>query len=78
MYIISFYFIFRLNDKTKKKSLTSFERDTFLSNLTGQLDYNGFNKTDMIIEAVFEDLSIKHKVLKEVEAVSSYQRRWRF
>uniref|UniRef100_A0A671LCM2 Trifunctional enzyme subunit alpha, mitochondrial n=1 Tax=Sinocyclocheilus anshuiensis TaxID=1608454 RepID=A0A671LCM2_9TELE len=60
-----------LNDKTKKKSITSFERDSFLSNLTGQLDYNGFNKADMIIEAVFEDLSIKHKVLKEVEAVTS-------
>uniref|UniRef100_A0A8C2IPH3 enoyl-CoA hydratase n=1 Tax=Cyprinus carpio TaxID=7962 RepID=A0A8C2IPH3_CYPCA len=58
-----------LNDKTKKKSITSFERDSFLSNLTGQLDYNGFNKADMIIEAVFEDLSIKHKVLKEVEAM---------
>ncbi len=50
--------------------MTSFERDSFLSNLTGQLDYSGFNKADMIIEAVFEDLSIKHKVLKEVEAVS--------
>uniref|UniRef100_A0A673KFW3 Trifunctional enzyme subunit alpha, mitochondrial n=1 Tax=Sinocyclocheilus rhinocerous TaxID=307959 RepID=A0A673KFW3_9TELE len=60
-----------LNDKTKKKSITSFERDSFLSNLTGQLDYNGINKADMIIEAVFEDLSIKHKVLKEVEAVTS-------
>ncbi|KAL1258211.1 hypothetical protein QQF64_011455 [Cirrhinus molitorella] len=58
-----------LNDKTKKRSMTSFERDSFLSNLTGQLDYNGFNKADMIIEAVFEDLNIKHKVLKEVEAV---------
>uniref|UniRef100_A0A8C1ZLJ1 Trifunctional enzyme subunit alpha, mitochondrial n=1 Tax=Cyprinus carpio TaxID=7962 RepID=A0A8C1ZLJ1_CYPCA len=58
-----------LNDKTKKKSITTFERDSFLSNLTGQLDYNGFNKADMVIEAVFEDLSIKHKVLKEVEAV---------
>lgn len=61
---------FRLNDKTKKKSLTTFERDSILSNLTGQLDYSGFAKADMIIEAVFEDLSIKHKVIKEVEAVS--------
>lgn len=41
-----------------------------LSDLTGQLDYKDFKKTDMIIEAVFEDLNIKHKVLKEVEAVS--------
>ncbi|KAI7804835.1 hydroxyacyl-CoA dehydrogenase trifunctional multienzyme complex subunit alpha b [Triplophysa rosa] len=58
-----------LNDKTKKKSLTTFERDSILSNLMGKLDYSGFAKADMIIEAVFEDLSIKHKVIKEVEAV---------
>ncbi|XP_005400479.1 PREDICTED: trifunctional enzyme subunit alpha, mitochondrial [Chinchilla lanigera] len=58
-----------LNDKVKKKAITSFERDSFFSNLIGQLDYQDFEKSDMVIEAVFEDLSIKHKVLKEVEAV---------
>ncbi|XP_037002607.1 trifunctional enzyme subunit alpha, mitochondrial [Artibeus jamaicensis] len=58
-----------LNDKVKKKALTSFERDFIFSNLIGQLDYQGFEKADMVIEAVFEDLSLKHKVLKEVEAV---------
>ncbi|KAK2511989.1 Hadha [Columba guinea] len=58
-----------LNGKVKKKNLTSFERDSILSNLTGQLDYKGFEKADMVIEAVFEDINIKHKVLKEVEAV---------
>uniref|UniRef100_A0A4X1TSV0 enoyl-CoA hydratase n=1 Tax=Sus scrofa TaxID=9823 RepID=A0A4X1TSV0_PIG len=58
-----------LNDKVRKKALTSFERDSLFSNLTGQLDYQGFEKADMVIEAVFEELSLKHKVLKEVEAV---------
>uniref|UniRef100_A0A8C9U0I9 Trifunctional enzyme subunit alpha, mitochondrial n=1 Tax=Scleropages formosus TaxID=113540 RepID=A0A8C9U0I9_SCLFO len=58
------------NAKVKKKSITSFERDTTMSCLTGQLDYSGFERVDMVIEAVFEDLSIKHKVLKEVEAVT--------
>ncbi|XP_009082599.1 PREDICTED: trifunctional enzyme subunit alpha, mitochondrial, partial [Acanthisitta chloris] len=58
-----------LSGKVKKKSLTSFERDSILSNLMGQLDYKGFEKADMVIEAVFEDINIKHKVLKEVEAV---------
>lgn len=58
-----------LNDKVKKKALSSFERDSIFSNLTGQLDYQNFEKADMVIEAVFEDLSLKHKVLKEVEAV---------
>ncbi|KAM7078300.1 trifunctional enzyme subunit alpha, mitochondrial [Molossus nigricans] len=58
-----------LNDKVKKKALSSFERDFIFNNLTGQLDYQDFEKADMVIEAVFEDLSVKHKVLKEVEAV---------
>uniref|UniRef100_A0A4W4DX29 Trifunctional enzyme subunit alpha, mitochondrial n=1 Tax=Electrophorus electricus TaxID=8005 RepID=A0A4W4DX29_ELEEL len=59
-----------LNDKVKKRGITSFERDATLSFLTGQLDYSGFQKADMVIEAVFEDLAIKHQVLKEVEAVT--------
>lgn len=59
-----------LNDKVKKKALTSFERDSIFSNLIGQLDYNGFEKADMVIEAVFEDITVKHKVLKEVEGVT--------
>lgn len=63
-------FLTRLNDKTKKKNITSFQRDSILSNLAGQLDYSGFEKADMVIEAVFEDINIKHAVLKEVEAVS--------
>lgn len=54
----------------KKKTLTSFERDFIFNNLTGQLDYQGFEKADMVIEAVFEDINLKHKVLKEVEEVS--------
>uniref|UniRef100_A0A8C5MA11 Trifunctional enzyme subunit alpha, mitochondrial n=1 Tax=Leptobrachium leishanense TaxID=445787 RepID=A0A8C5MA11_9ANUR len=58
-----------LNDKVRKRNLTSFERDSLLSNLTGQLDYKGFESADMVIEAVFEDIRIKHKVLQEVEAV---------
>ncbi|XP_056419643.1 trifunctional enzyme subunit alpha, mitochondrial [Hyla sarda] len=58
-----------LNDKVKKRSVTSFERDSIMSNLTGQLDYKGFESADMVVEAVFEDIKIKHKVLQEVEAV---------
>lgn len=60
-----------LNDKVKKRNLTSFERDSIISHMTGQLDYSGFEKADMVIEAVFEDIQIKHKVLQEVEAVVS-------
>ena len=35
------------------------------------LDYVQFRNCDMVIEAVFEDLALKHRVVKEVEAVVS-------
>lgn len=40
-----------------------------MSNLVPGIDYSGFDKVDMVIEAVFEDIAIKHKVIKEVEQV---------
>lgn len=48
-------------------SLYRFERDRYMSNLYPTLTYDNFKDADLVIEAVFEDLSIKHKVLEEVE-----------
>lgn len=48
----------------------SFEKDQIFSNMSTTLELEGLEKADMIIEAVFEDLSIKHKVLKQIESVS--------
>lgn len=56
-------------DAVKKKKMSSFEKDTIMSNLDPALDYSNFDKVDMVIEAVFEDINIKHRVIKEVEAV---------
>ena len=58
-----------LNKRVKKKAMTSYERDRMLSGMSAQLDYKNFSNVDMVIEAVFEDLGIKHKVLKEIESV---------
>lgn len=33
------------------------------------LQMQNFQNVDMVIEAVFEDLNIKHKVIKEIEEV---------
>ena len=52
--------------------LRSFERDMIMSNLDPKVTYDGFNKTDMVIEAVFEDIKLKHRVVKEVEAVRQF------
>ncbi len=58
-----------LDKRVKSKSLTPFERDRVVSQVVGKLDYQGFQSADVVIEAVFEDLAVKHKVIKEVEAV---------
>jgi len=51
--------------------MTAAERDKYLSNLVLQLNYKGFEHADILIEAVPEDINIKHKVLQEVEAVTN-------
>lgn len=47
----------------------SFERDEFMSHLYPTLDYSELKDTDVVIEAVFEDLKLKHKVIEELEKV---------
>lgn len=32
------------------------------------IDYKSFKNADIVIEAVYEDMAIKHKVIKEIEA----------
>jgi len=57
------------DNAVKRKRMTAFERDRMLANLDCTLSYDKFKDVDMVIEAVFEDLGIKHKVIKEIEAV---------
>ncbi|KAJ8726415.1 hypothetical protein PYW07_001113 [Mythimna separata] len=53
----------------KRKRMSALQRDKYLSNLLPTLDYEKMRNCDCVIEAVFEDLSVKHKVIKELEAV---------
>ncbi len=57
-----------LDGKVKKKALSPFQRDVTFSRITGTTDYRGFERADLIIEAVFEDLELKRKILAEMEA----------
>jgi enoyl-CoA hydratase/long-chain 3-hydroxyacyl-CoA dehydrogenase len=56
-----------INKKVKRKKISALEGDKYMANLLATTDYSKLNKCDMIIEAVFEDISLKHRVLKEVE-----------
>jgi 3-hydroxyacyl-CoA dehydrogenase/enoyl-CoA hydratase/3-hydroxybutyryl-CoA epimerase len=57
-----------LDEDVKKKRLTRLEREQKLALLSGAIDYSGIRAADVVIEAVFEDLDVKHRVLREVEA----------
>merc|ERR1712137_969502 len=60
--------------KLKKKRLSQYAHDTTISRVTGLTDDHAswkrhFSGADMVIEAVFEETGVKHKVVREMEAV---------
>jgi 3-hydroxyacyl-CoA dehydrogenase/enoyl-CoA hydratase/3-hydroxybutyryl-CoA epimerase len=59
-----------LDNKVKKKALSPFQRDLTFSRIKGCIDYGGFEKADLVIEAVFEDLDIKKGILMETESLT--------
>jgi len=56
-----------LTKKVKRKKIAKLDSERYMANLIPALDYTNFDKVDMVIEAVFEDIDIKHRVIKEVE-----------
>ncbi|MFQ5584278.1 MAG: 3-hydroxyacyl-CoA dehydrogenase NAD-binding domain-containing protein, partial [Calditrichia bacterium] len=56
-----------LNLKVKRRIISPFQRDQILSRVAAVVDYQRFNTVDVVIEAVFEDLDLKQKVLAETE-----------
>lgn len=56
----------QLNQAAKKKKYSTAERDTFLSKLHPSITYDGLKNCDVVVEAVFEDLGLKHKIIKQV------------
>jgi 3-hydroxyacyl-CoA dehydrogenase/enoyl-CoA hydratase/3-hydroxybutyryl-CoA epimerase len=58
-----------IDERVKRKSLTRYEAENVLSRLSATADWSGFKTCDLFIEAVFEDLKVKHQVLAEVEAL---------
>merc|ERR550539_655887 len=63
--------VFQVKDgntkKIKRKKILGLEGERHMANLLPTTDYSDLKNVDMIIEAVFEDISLKHRVVKEVE-----------
>ncbi|MBW2459642.1 MAG: fatty acid oxidation complex subunit alpha FadJ, partial [Deltaproteobacteria bacterium] len=57
----------QLNEKVRRRHLTKTERAARLSRVSTTTDYSGMGKAPLIIEAVFEDLALKHQILRDVE-----------
>jgi 3-hydroxyacyl-CoA dehydrogenase/enoyl-CoA hydratase/3-hydroxybutyryl-CoA epimerase len=58
------------DERVKKKAMTTLERDKRIARVTGTTDYSGFKGVDLTVEAVFEDLAVKHAVVKDIEAAT--------
>jgi 3-hydroxyacyl-CoA dehydrogenase/enoyl-CoA hydratase/3-hydroxybutyryl-CoA epimerase len=60
-----------ITSQIKKGRATMAERDALLARITATPDYSALSGADLIIEAVFEDRTVKAEVIKKVEAVIS-------
>jgi 3-hydroxyacyl-CoA dehydrogenase/enoyl-CoA hydratase/3-hydroxybutyryl-CoA epimerase len=58
-----------LGDRLKRRRLTHMQYDRLVGLISGGTDYRGFSRADLVIEAVFEDLELKRRVLAEAEEV---------
>jgi 3-hydroxyacyl-CoA dehydrogenase / enoyl-CoA hydratase / 3-hydroxybutyryl-CoA epimerase len=58
-----------LSERLTKRRITRQQFEDYLSLTGATVDYSGFGDVDLVIEAVFEDLDVKHAVLRECEAL---------
>lgn len=56
-----------LKERLVRKQITRLQFDDMLVLVGGTTDYSGFGTAEIVIEAVFEDIGLKHRVLKEAE-----------
>jgi len=57
-----------LDERLKRRRLTRPQHQRLSALLSGTADFSGFTRADLVIEAVFEDLAVKQRVLADVEA----------
>jgi 3-hydroxyacyl-CoA dehydrogenase/enoyl-CoA hydratase/3-hydroxybutyryl-CoA epimerase len=57
-----------LKERLTRKQINKVQYSDYMALLGGTVDYSGFGNVDLVIEAVFEDLAVKHQVLRETEA----------
>ena len=59
-----------LEERRRRRRLSRLEVGERMDRVSTTLDYAGFGRADLVIEAVFEDLELKRQVLAETEAAT--------
>lgn len=59
-----------LEKKLKRKTMSRPEADEIMNRVESKLDYSGFDKADVIIEAVFEEIKLKQRIVADCEAAA--------
>lgn len=59
-----------LTQRVSKRRLLARERDATMAKISGTLNYKGLETSDLVIEAVFEDLALKRKMVSDVEKMT--------
>jgi 3-hydroxyacyl-CoA dehydrogenase/enoyl-CoA hydratase/3-hydroxybutyryl-CoA epimerase len=57
-----------IGERARKRRMSDFERDRAAARITPTTSYDGFDGVELVIEAVFEDLALKRRVLAETLA----------
>jgi 3-hydroxyacyl-CoA dehydrogenase/enoyl-CoA hydratase/3-hydroxybutyryl-CoA epimerase len=60
-----------LEERVRRGRLSRLELVKRLDRIAVSLEYSGFRRADLVVEAVHEDLALKRRVLAEVEAASA-------
>ena len=58
-----------LQKRVTRRRMQALEKRQLQSQISATTDYSGFKSADIVIEAVFEDLDLKRRMVAEVEAV---------
>ena len=58
-----------LKRKLKRGFISKHKVQQLLANMTGATNYSGFKDSDVVIEAVFEDLALKQQMVADIENV---------
>ncbi|MCL1125663.1 fatty acid oxidation complex subunit alpha FadJ [Shewanella surugensis] len=61
-------YAYNLLDKgVKRRHMTPAARDNIMSLMTTSTDFTGVKNIDIVVEAVFEDLALKHQMVQDIE-----------